>query len=78
MEIRFHHLKAFTKGMKVVWTFTPVNGGVEVRICHDLQSNIPLIGNLIADRIIGGFFIHHIATQTLTYLKAYVEGSHGR
>ena len=22
MEVRFHHLKAFTKGMDVVWTFT--------------------------------------------------------
>src|SRR5688572_24929173 len=27
-EIHFKHLKAFTKGMLVVWTFTPTSDGV--------------------------------------------------
>ena len=26
MEVRFHHLKAFTKGMDVVWTFQETDG----------------------------------------------------
>jgi len=72
-EVRFHHLKAFTKGMCVVWTFTPRTNGIEVKICHDLESNIPFIGRFIADRIIGGFFVDYIAKQTLTHLKKYVE-----
>ncbi len=31
LEIRFHHLKAFTKGMRVVWTFKETPEGVLVR-----------------------------------------------
>lgn len=72
-EVRFHHLKAFTKGMRVVWTFTPTDDGVLVRIRHDLQPNIPLIGKFVAEQIIGQFFIGYIANQTLMYMKRYVE-----
>src|SRR6266536_3552002 len=32
LEIRFHHLKAFTKGMRVAWTFQDAPGGVLVEI----------------------------------------------
>src|SRR5205823_14700371 len=28
LEVRFRHLKAFTKGMEVVWTFTDAPDGV--------------------------------------------------
>jgi ribosome-associated toxin RatA of RatAB toxin-antitoxin module len=77
MEIRFHHLKAFTKGMHVVWTFTPTQTGTEVRIVHDLQSNIPVLRKLIAEPIIGRFFIHFIANQTLEHMKAFMEKDNG-
>ncbi len=72
-EVRFHHLKAFTKGMRVVWTFTPTDEGILVRIRHDLQPNIPLIGKFVAEQIIGRFFISYIAGQTLMHMKRYVE-----
>ena len=72
MEVRFHHLKAFTKGMKVVWTFRETAGGVLVEIRHDMAFRIPAFAPL-ADRIIGDFFIHHVANQTLRCMKAYVE-----
>src|SRR6266480_7947379 len=36
-EIRFHHLKAWTKGMDVVWTFKETPAGVVVAIVHDLR-----------------------------------------
>ena len=72
-EVRFHHLKAFTKGMDVVWTFKETNEGVEVRISHELQSTIPVIGSFISDRIIGDFFIHYVAGQTLHHMKSYLE-----
>jgi hypothetical protein len=71
-EVRFHHLKAFTKGMRVVWTFTPIPDGVRVEILHDLKFRIPLLGP-IADLIIGKFFIQNIANKTLHCMKAYLE-----
>src|SRR6266568_674663 len=72
VEIRFHHLKAFTKGMRVVWTFKETQEGVPVEIAHDLHFRVRLLAP-IADKIIGDFFIHHIANKTLHCMKAYVE-----
>jgi hypothetical protein len=72
-EVRFRHLKAFTRGMEVVWTFQPTLEGVLVRIRHDLAPRVPIIGRLITDVIIGRFFIHAVATRTLTHMKRYVE-----
>ncbi len=72
MEVRFHHLKAFTKGMKVVWTFQETAGGVIVEIRHDMAFRIAALAPM-ADPIIGGFLIHHIANKTLHCMKAYVE-----
>ena len=76
-EVRFRHLTAFTKGMRVVWTFIPNNGVVEVRIRHELTLTIPFIGKFIAEQIIGKFFIAFIANQTLTHMKNYLEEYHG-
>ena len=76
-EVRFHHLKAFTKGMRVVWTFRPTGQGVEVRIRHELQSGIPLVGKFISEKMIGAFFISYIANQTLKHMKRYVEATYG-
>ena len=72
MEVRFHHLKALTKGMRVVWTFRETEGGVLVEILHDLAFRVPALAPL-ADRLIGDFFIHNVANKTLRCMKAYVE-----
>jgi ribosome-associated toxin RatA of RatAB toxin-antitoxin module len=72
MEVRFHHLKAFTKGMRVVWTFEQTPGAVVVKIAHDLQFRIQFLAAL-ADKIIGDFFIHDIANKTLRCMKSYLE-----
>ncbi len=71
-EVRFRHLKAFTKGMDVVWTFTETPEGVHVEIRHDLQFRVPALAPL-ADKIIGGFFIENIANKTLHCMKRYLE-----
>lgn len=71
-EVRFHHLKAFTKGMHVVWSFKETAAGVLVEIVHDLSFRVPALAP-IADRIIGGFFIHHVASETLRCMKAHLE-----
>ncbi|MBV8279460.1 MAG: hypothetical protein JO170_29930, partial [Verrucomicrobia bacterium] len=71
-EVRFRHLKAWTKGMEVVWTFVEQPSGVLVSIAHDLHFRIPPLSP-IAEPIIGGFFISYVANQTLKHMKAYVE-----
>jgi ribosome-associated toxin RatA of RatAB toxin-antitoxin module len=71
-EIRFKHLKAWTKGMKVVWKFRTLAIGVEVQIVHDLSFRVPPLAP-IAEPIIGGFFINYVATQTLQHMKVHVE-----
>ncbi|MGH8048446.1 MAG: type II toxin-antitoxin system RatA family toxin [Chthoniobacterales bacterium] len=72
IEIRFLHLRAFTKGMAVVWTFDETPDGTLVRIIHDLKFRIPLLKPL-AEPIIGGFFIENIANKTLREFKKYLE-----
>jgi ribosome-associated toxin RatA of RatAB toxin-antitoxin module len=72
VEVRFHHLKAFTKGMRVVWTFNETPEGVLVEIVHDLQFRVPALAP-VADRVIGDFLIHHIAGETLRHMKAHLE-----
>ncbi len=71
-EVRFTHLRAWTKGMKVVWTFTPTAEGVLVDIKHDLRFRIALLAPL-AERIIGGFFIENVANKTLRAMKKHLE-----
>jgi len=71
-EVRFRHLKAFTKGMEVVWTFEETPGGVHVSIVHDLKFRVAALAPL-AEPIIGGFFIAHIAWRTLECMKRRLE-----
>lgn len=71
-EVRFHHLKAWTKGMKVVWSFTESPGGVVVNIVHDLRFRVRWLAPIV-EPIIGGGFIHPVATQTLRWMKMYLE-----
>jgi len=75
-QLYFKHLRsAFnaTRGMIVVWHFTPTPEGVRVEITHDLELHWPLIGGFVGKYIVGLFFIHHIASLTLAGLKRKVE-----
>jgi hypothetical protein len=71
--IRFHHIGGVTKGMDVAWTFEVENGVVNVRIDHDFTAPWPLVGQQVADRIIGPHFVEAIAGKTLNTIKAIVE-----
>jgi len=71
-EIHFNHLKAFTKGMHVIWTFDERPDGVLVTILHDLNFCVKVLAP-IADKIIGEFFIGNVANKTLHCMKRYVE-----
>jgi ribosome-associated toxin RatA of RatAB toxin-antitoxin module len=72
VEVRFHHLKAFTRGMDVVWTFTEIPEGVHVEIAHELRFRKKFLAPL-AEKIIGDFFIHDVANRTLRCMKRHVE-----
>jgi ribosome-associated toxin RatA of RatAB toxin-antitoxin module len=77
LEVRFHHLKAWTKGMRVVWTFQETPDGVLVEISHDMNFRIPVLAPMV-DPIIGDFFIHNVASKTLRCMKDYVEARANR
>lgn len=66
-ELRFHHLKAFTKGMDVKWTYTPTGEGVRVCISHELNR---WYGNILAR-----YFIRPVASRTLATFKSHLEKS---
>lgn len=72
METRFTHLRKWTKGMVVVWTYTETPEGVRVEIAHDLKFRWPALAWL-AEPIIGQFFISHVANRTLGTFKEYLE-----
>ena len=71
-EVRFHHLKAFTKGMFVVWTFNETPAGVLVEIAHDLNFRVRALAPVM-EPIIGDFFIGHVANRTLRCMKTHLE-----
>ncbi len=76
LELRFEHLRAWTKGMQVVWTLTPTRDGTRVEIIHDLKFRVNGLGWL-AEPIIGGFFIENVANKTLRTFKKLLEAEAG-
>lgn len=77
LEVRFNHLKAWTKGMHVVWTFRETPNGVLVEITHDMRFRIPALAPIV-DSIIGDFFIHNVANKTLRCMKQHLEATSRR
>jgi uncharacterized membrane protein len=78
--IGYRHVRGVTKGMEVAWTFEPrpEERTVLVRIHHDFRPPWPIVGEVIADRVIGPYFVAAIAGKTLATIKAIVEGETGR
>jgi ribosome-associated toxin RatA of RatAB toxin-antitoxin module len=76
-EIRFRHVWGVTRGMEVVWRFVPRDGGTLVTIDHALDLRWPLVGHLVAERIIGPFFVTAIAGKTLRRIKQLAEAEAG-
>src|SRR5919106_1970522 len=72
--ITYRHIGGPTRGMDVAWTFRETPDGVDVRITHQFHPPWPLVGNIVADHIIGPQFIEHVAGLTLSTIKAIVEG----
>lgn len=74
LELRFEHLRAWTKGMRVVWTLTPTRDGTRVEIVHDLKFRLAALA-WFAEPVIGHFFIEPIARKTLATFKQFIEAS---
>lgn len=72
LELRFEHLRAWTKGMRVSWTLNPTRDGTRVEITHNLRFRIPMLGWLV-EPIVGRFFIENIANRTLRTFKEIIE-----
>jgi len=72
-RITYKHIKGFTTGMDVTWSFKPVQERVEVVITHDFSLSWPLVGAFVSRFIVGALFVKPIASRTLHYLKQAVE-----
>jgi len=71
-ELRFEHLKAFTRGMKVRWSYTPTPDGVLVKISHELER-ASAFGQWFAHRVLADLFIEPVAARTLLHFKRHLE-----
>jgi uncharacterized membrane protein len=72
-RITYKHIKGFTTGMDVTWSFKPVQGQVEVVITHDFSLAWPLVGGFVSKYIVGALFVKPIASRTLQHIKQTVE-----
>jgi ribosome-associated toxin RatA of RatAB toxin-antitoxin module len=75
-EIRFTHIRGWTRGMQVAWNFIPEPAGTRVIISHRLDFRFPIAARWIADHVIGDFFVKNIADKTLARIKTIAERNH--
>jgi ribosome-associated toxin RatA of RatAB toxin-antitoxin module len=72
-RITYKHIKGFTTGMDVTWSFKPVQERVQVVITHDFSLAWPLVGSFVSKYIVGALFVKPIASRTLRHIKLTVE-----
>jgi ribosome-associated toxin RatA of RatAB toxin-antitoxin module len=72
-RITYKHIKGFTTGMDVTWSFKPVQERVQVVITHDFSLSWPLVGSFVSKYIVGALFVKPIASRTLRHIKLTVE-----
>ena len=68
----FLNRRRFAGWIKGVRTVHVTQDGVLWEIAHELRIRMPVLAPL-AEPIIGGFFIHHVANQTLREMKRHLE-----
>jgi ribosome-associated toxin RatA of RatAB toxin-antitoxin module len=72
-RITYKHIKGFTTGMDVTWSFKPVREKVQVVITHDFTLPWPVIGRVISKYVVGALFVKPIASRTLQHIRHTVE-----
>jgi uncharacterized membrane protein len=75
--IEFEHTGGVTRGMQVAWRLRDDDEGVEVTIEHQLTLNWPVVGELVANWVIGPQFVEAIARRTLRRVKELAEENVG-
>jgi hypothetical protein len=73
LRITFRHVRGISRGMDVEWRLTRVPQGTHVRIWHEFNSGLPLIGGFFAHRIVGQLFVGNIAGKTLRRIRQLAE-----
>jgi len=72
-RITYKHIKGFTTGMDVTWSFTTLQGKVQVVITHDFALSWPVVGRVVSKYIVGALFVKPIASRTLHHIRQTVE-----
>jgi len=72
-HIAFRHLRGWTRGMEVEWTFEPGDGKTRVTIAHRLQFRFPVAAEWLGKHVVADFFIDHVANRTLARIKELAE-----
>jgi ribosome-associated toxin RatA of RatAB toxin-antitoxin module len=72
-RITYKHIKGFTTGMDVTWSFKPVQERVQVVITHDFSLSWPVVGSVVSKYVVGALFVKPIASRTLRQIKRTVE-----
>ena len=71
--IHYRNIWGPTRGMEVDWFFERKPDGIDVTIDHEFSPPWPIVGNAIADHVIGPQFVGTIAGLTLQTIKSIVE-----
>jgi ribosome-associated toxin RatA of RatAB toxin-antitoxin module len=72
-RITYKHIKGFTTGMDVTWSFKPAQEAVQVVITHDFSLAWPVVGGFVSKYIVGALFVRPIASRTLHHIKRTAE-----
>jgi len=72
-RITYKHIKGFTTGMDVTWSFTSLQDKVQVVITHDFALAWPVVGRVVSKYVVGALFIRPIASRTLHHIRQTVE-----
>ena len=72
-RITYKHIKGFTTGMDVTWSFKPIQERVQVVITHDFSLSWPVVGRVVSKYVVGPLFVKPIASRTLHHIRQTVE-----
>lgn len=72
-NIRFRHIRGWTRGMDVEWRFEPLAEGTRVTIEHRLVFLFPVAADWLGRNVVSRFFIEYVARKTLARMKVLAE-----
>lgn len=72
-RVDYKHIGGATKGMEVEWRLEDEGEAVKVTIIHEMTLTTPVVRTTLGRWIVGKFFVHHIAGQTLQCIKRLAE-----